>query len=70
MPALPGEAGVAALVVVDQKNSIGSLVVRRCRAKGIDVGYLPGKSLKGAREMLPGTARNDRIGRMPSPRLG
>ena len=59
--ALPGEAGDAALVVADQKNSIGSLVVRRCRAKGIDAGYLPGKSMKSAREMLPGTAKNDRI---------
>ena len=58
--ALPGEAGDAALVVVDQKNSIGSLVVRRCRAKGIDAGYLPGKSMKSAREMLPGTAKNGR----------
>jgi transposase len=59
--ALLEEAGDAALVVVDQKNNIGSLVVRRCRAKGIDVGYLPGKSMKSAREMLPGTAKNDRI---------
>ena len=59
--ALLDEAGDAALVVVDQKNNIGSLVVRRCRARGIDVGYLPGKSMKYAREMLPGTAKNDRI---------
>jgi hypothetical protein len=59
--ALLEEAGDAALVVVDQKNNIGSLVVRRCRVKGIDVGYLPGKSMKSAREMLPGTAKNDRI---------
>ena len=49
--ALLEEAGDAALVVV-----------RRCRAKGIDVGYLPGKSMKSAREMLPGTAKNDRTG--------
>lgn len=59
--ALLDEAGAGALVVVDQKNNIGSLVVRRCRAKGVDVGYLPGKSMKYAREMLPGTAKNDRI---------
>ena len=59
--ALPEEAGGAALVVVDQRNSIGSLVVRGCRAKGADVGYLPGRSMRGAREMLPGTAKNDRI---------
>jgi hypothetical protein len=46
--------------IVDQKNNIGSLIVRRCRAKGIDVGYLPGKAMKYAREMFPGTAKNDR----------
>jgi hypothetical protein len=59
--ALLDEAGEGALVIVDQKNNIGSLVVRRCRAKGVDVGYLPGKAMKNAREMFPGTAKNDRI---------
>lgn len=54
------EAGDAALAVVDQKDGIGSLVVRGCRAKGADVGYLPGKPMRGAREMLPGTARSGR----------
>lgn len=29
--------------------------------EGIDVGYLPGKSMKAARDMLPVTAKNDRI---------
>lgn len=58
--ALPEEAGGAALVVVDQKDGVGSLVVRGCRAKGADVGYLPGRSMRGAREMLPGTARSGR----------
>ena len=53
--------GGDALVVVDQKNNIGSLVVRRCRAKGVDVGYLPGKAMKQARDMFPGTAKTDRI---------
>lgn len=55
------EAGAGALVVVDQKNNIGSLVVRRCRAAGVDVGYLPGKAMKQARDMFPGTAKTDRI---------
>ncbi len=59
--ALLDEAGRGALVVVDQKNNIGSLVVRRCRARGVDVGYMPGKSMKQARDMFPGTAKNDRI---------
>lgn len=59
--ALLGEAGAGALVVVDQKNNIGSLVVRRCRAAGVDVGYLPGKAMKQARDMFPGTAKTDRI---------
>lgn len=59
--ALLGEAGEGALVVVDQKNNIGSLVVRRCRSAGVDVGYLPGKAMKQARDMFPGTAKTDRI---------
>lgn len=59
--ALLGEAGRGALVVVDQKNNIGALVVRRCRAAGVDVGYLPGKAMKQARDMFPGTAKTDRI---------
>ena len=59
--ALLEEAGPGALVVVDQKNNIGALVVRRCRAAGTDVGYLPGKAMKQARDMFPGTAKTDRI---------
>jgi transposase len=59
--ALLDEAGPGALVVVDQKNNIGALVVRRCRARGVDVGYLPGKAMKKARDMFPGTAKTDRI---------
>ena len=34
--------------------------MRRWCAKGIDVRYLPGKAMKYAREMFPGTAKNDR----------
>jgi hypothetical protein len=51
--ALLDEAGEGALVIVDQKNNIGSLIVHRCHAKGIDVGYLPGKAMKYAWEMFP-----------------
>lgn len=58
---LLGEAGTGALVVVDQKNNIGALVVRRCRAAGVDVGYMPGRTMKQARDMFPGTAKTDRI---------
>lgn len=59
--ALLDEAGADALVVVDQKNNIGSLVVRRCRATGTDVGYMTGLTMKKARDMWPGTAKTDRI---------
>jgi len=55
------EAGEGALVIVDQKNNIGSLIVYRWCAKRIDVGYLPRKAMKYAREMFPGTVKNDRI---------
>lgn len=59
--ALLGEAGEGALAIIDQKDDVGSLVVRRCRARGIDVGCLPGKAMRHAREMFPGTAENDRM---------
>jgi hypothetical protein len=58
--ALLDEAGEGALVIVDQKNNIGSLIVYRWCAKRIDVGYLPGKAMKYARKMFPGTAKSDR----------
>ncbi|RRF92977.1 MAG: hypothetical protein DUD39_17105 [Coriobacteriaceae bacterium] len=51
--ALLDEAGEGALVIVDQKNNIGSLIVYRWCAKRIDVGYLPGKAMKYACEMFP-----------------
>ena len=58
--ALLDEAGEGALVIVDQKNNIGSLIVYRWRAKRIDVGDLPGNAMKYARKMFPGTAKSDR----------
>ncbi|MEI3307264.1 MAG: transposase [Eggerthella lenta] len=56
-----GLAGRGALVVVDQKRSIGALVLERPRAAGMDVAYLPGLSMKRARDMLPGVAKTDEI---------
>lgn len=56
-----GLAGRGALVVVDQKRSIGALVLERARAAGMDVAYLPGLSMKRARDMLPGVAKTDEI---------
>ena len=47
-----GLAGRGALVVVDQKRSIGALVLERPRAAGMDVAY---------RDMLPGVAKTDEI---------
>lgn len=58
---LEGAEG-GALVVVDQKSNIGSLVVRRCRARGVDVGHVPGRATGQARDMFPGTAKTDRTG--------
>ena len=56
--ALAGGLGV--LVTVDQRNNIGSLVVREARAMGCDVAYLPGHAECQARRMYPGVAKNDR----------
>ena len=57
--ALAGGRGV--LVAVDQRNNIGSLVVREARAMGCDVAYLPGHAESQARRMYPGIAKNDRL---------
>jgi len=56
---LAGERGV--LVTVDQRNNIGSLVVREARAMGCDVAYLPGHAESRAREMYPRLAKDDRL---------
>ena len=57
--ALAGEHGV--LVTVDQRNNIGSLVVREARSMGCDVAYLPGFAENQARKMYPRLAKNDRF---------
>ena len=54
-----GDPGV--LVTVDQRNNIGSLVVREARAMGCDVAYLPGLAESQARKMYPRLAKNDRF---------
>lgn len=51
----PGEC----LVAVDQRRSVGTLVVRRAGAAGCDVAYVTGKREKRARELFPGVAKND-----------
>ena len=57
--ALAGGLGV--LVTVDQRNNIGSLVVREARAMGCDVAYLPGHAESQARRMYPRLAKSDRF---------
>lgn len=54
-------AGEGALVVVDQKRNIGALVIERARAAGMEVAYLPGLTMKRARDMFPGVAKTDEI---------
>jgi transposase len=49
-----------ALVVVDQRRNIGTVVIRRARAAGMEVAYITGKREKKARELFPGVAKNDR----------
>ncbi|MDN4470366.1 transposase [Gordonibacter sp. RACS_AR68] len=44
---------------MDQKRNIGTLVLERARAAGMDVAYLPGLSMKRARDMFPGVAKTD-----------
>lgn len=58
---IPARAGAEALVIVDQKRNIGTLVLERARAAGMDVAYLPGLSMKRARDMFPGVAKTDEI---------
>lgn len=56
-----GLAGRDALAVVDQKRNIGALVLERARAAGMEVAYLPGLTMKRARDMFPGAAKTDGI---------
>lgn len=47
------------LVVVDQRRNIGTLAIRRARAAGVDVAYLPGISANRASALFPGDAKTD-----------
>ncbi|RDB58236.1 IS110 family transposase [Gordonibacter sp. 28C] len=53
--------GPDTVVVVDQKRNIGALVIERAHAAGVDVAYLPGLSMKRARDLFPGIAKTDEI---------
>lgn len=56
-----GKAGPAArtLVVVDQRRNIGTTVIRRARALGAGVAYLPGIAMSRAARLFPGDAKTD-----------
>ena len=47
------------LVVVDQRRNIGMLAIRRARAAGVEVAYLPGISANRASALFPGDAKTD-----------
>ena len=56
------EAGAGrgrALVVVDQRRNIGTTVIRRARAAGADVAYMPGIAMHNASKLFPGDAKTD-----------
>ncbi len=58
--ALPGGAG-GSPAVAGRKDDVGSLVVRRCRARGAGAGCPPGKAMRHARGTFPGTAEDGRM---------
>lgn len=47
------------LAVVDQGSSIGALAVAVARSLGIDVGYLPGLTMRRLADLHPGEAKTD-----------
>jgi hypothetical protein len=58
----PGRSGVRpreVLVVADQRRTVGTTVVRRALAAGMEVAHVTGKREKKARELFPGVAKND-----------
>ena len=48
-----------ALAVVDQRRNIGTTVIRRARAAGVEVAYLPGIAASRASSLFPGDAKTD-----------
>jgi transposase len=47
------------LLVIDQPASIGALSIAVARAMGVDVGYLPGLSMRRLADLHPGQAKTD-----------
>jgi len=56
---LMSRVGKGFLVTVDQKRNIGMLTIRCARSCGLEVAYLPGHSMKKARDLYPGIAKTD-----------
>ena len=56
---LYSQADDGTLVVVDQVRNIGSLVIARAKAAGLDVAYLPGLAAHGASKLFAGDAKTD-----------
>lgn len=59
LDALFASAPAGTLVVVDQFRNIGSLAVRRARAAGLGVAYLPGLAASRAAGLFAGEAKTD-----------
>lgn len=59
LDALFASAPAGTLVVVDQFRNIGSLAVRRARAAGLGVAYLPGLAASRAVGLFAGEAKTD-----------
>ena len=59
LDALLASAPGGTLVVVDQFRNIGSLAVRRARAAGLGVAYLPGLAASRAAGLFAGEAKTD-----------
>lgn len=59
MDAMLGRAEGRCLVIVDQRRNIGTLAIRRARAAGCDVAYLPGLAMSRAAALFPGDAKTD-----------
>jgi len=55
LASLPG----GTLVVVDQVRNIGSLVLKRAEAAGLERAYLPGIAMHGASKLFAGDAKTD-----------
>lgn len=59
LDALFASAPAGTLAVVDQFRNIGSLAVRRARAAGLEVAYLPGLAASRAAGLFAGEAKTD-----------